>query len=415
MASKRRRKTGAATLAHLAVLVLVPALALLPALALTFTALTEALGQSARPTPTTAPPPAPPKASILVDAETGYVLAAHNHHQALPPASTVKLMTALVAIEKLRPGSTVAVSERTATRPAMRISMKVGEQWPLADVLRSMLMVSANDAAYALAEAASGSIEEFATQAQATATRYGMRDSIFNDPAGLDDSYSYDGGSLMSAYDLAIAARNVLAVSDLASITKASDYQFTGPDSAPHTLTNHNKLITTRPYEGAIGLKTGRTSKAGSTLVAAARRDGRTLIAVVLNAGDIYGAATALLDRGFAMPTDAKGTSERLPGERVKPAAATPKPTQLAAGDQQAQRSGAGDAGLPLGRWLANLGKIILVLAAVAIVLRRRAVRRRRKRRLQRQRVLAEARRRGTLDVVNPVTYDQGHLQIRED
>lgn len=402
MASKRRQR-------------MLGTLMMALALALAFAGLTPAWGQSASPTPTTTEPSAPPRASILVDAETGYVLAAHNHHQALPPASTVKLMTALVAIEKLRPGSMVAVSERTATRPAMRISMKVGEQWPLADVLRSMLMVSANDSAYALAEASAGSIEQFATQSQAIATRYGMRDSIFNDPAGLDDSFSYNGGSLMSAYDLAIVARNVLAVSDLVNITKTRDYQFTGPDGAPHSLTNHNKLITTRPYEGAIGLKTGRTSKAGSTLVAAARRDGRSLIAVVLNSGDIYGVAIALLDRGFAMPEDAKGIDERLPGVRVKPASAEPKPTQRAAGSQQAEHSGAGKTGLPVGRWLANLGKTILVSAAVAVLLRRRAVRRRRKRRLERRRAVMGAHRRGTLDVVDPTAYDQGDIKVSEE
>ncbi len=288
--------------------------------AVIFLGLTPASGQSADPTSTTTTPPVPPKASILVDAETGYVLAAHNHHQALPPASTVKLMTALVAVEKLSPGSLIPISDRSAGRPAMRIGAKIGEQWPLADVMRSMLMVSANDAAYALAEAASGSIEQFATQAQAIAARYGMKDSILNDPAGLDDSFSYNGGSLMSAYDLAIVARNVLTVSDLVNITKMSEYRFTGPDGAPHTLTNHNKLVTSRRYDGAIGLKTGRTAKAGSTLVSAARRDGRTLIAVVLNASDMYGAATELLDRGFSTPANTKGTNERLPRTRVNPA-----------------------------------------------------------------------------------------------
>lgn len=385
------------------------------AAAVIFVGLTPASGQSDAPASTSTAPPMPPKASILVDAGTGYVLAAHNHHQALPTASTVKLMTALVAVEKLSPGSLIPISDRSAGRPAMRIGVKTGEQWPLSDAMHSMLMVSANDAAYALAEAASGSIEQFATQAQAIAGRYGLKDSTFNDPAGLDDSFSYNGGSLMSAYDLAIVARNVLTVPHLVDITKMGEYKFIGPDGAPHTLTNHNKLITTRRYDGAIGLKTGRTAKAGSTLVSAARRDGRTLIAVVLNAPDMYGAATALLDSGFSTPSNTKGVSERLPQTRVKLARSAQGLAPTDTDSPKAQRSDSDDTGLPLRRWLGNLGKIVLILAAIAIVLRRRAVRRRRTRRLLRRQMVMEANRRGTLDLVNPATYDQGQVRIREE
>lgn len=383
------------------------------AIALVLFPISGASAQSA----TTAPPPAPPRASILVDIGSGLILEGRNIHTRLPPASTVKLMTALVAIEKLSPEALIGVSALTAGRPAMRVGMKEGEQWRLADALRSMLMVSANDAAYALAEAAAGSLEQYATQAQAAAARYGMRDSLLTDPAGLDDSTSFKGGSRMSAYDLAIAARNVLSVRELAEIAATREYRFVGPDGAEHTLTNHNKLLTTHPYTGALGLKTGRTSRAGSTFVAAARRDGRTLVAVVLGAGDIYGAATALLDRGFSMPRDARGTGERIPAPKVVSfQTAAARAAAAAARQREAariERTAASDAG-GFGAWLGAFGKVALVALVVAVVLRRRAVVRRRRRRRARARAMWEARRRGSLHILDTEVERQSGIALHD-
>ncbi|MGH9005499.1 MAG: D-alanyl-D-alanine carboxypeptidase family protein, partial [Acidimicrobiia bacterium] len=271
--------------------------------------------------PTTAPPagaaPAPPaRAYILVDADSGAVLAAGAHHDALRPASTTKLMTALVAVEKLPAEAVFVVGDIAAAQPAMRIGMRPGQGWALSPALHSLLMVSANDAAYALAEAASGSLVAFAADTNAIAARYGMQDSDFNDPAGFDDSASFQGGSTVSAYDLAIAARNFLAVPELVAIAALPEYGFPGPSGRQHRLLNHNKLL--KRYPGAIGLKTGYTRQAGHTFVGAARRDGRTMIAVVLDTDDTYGSAAALLDYGFATPPGAAGTGERIPEPRVR-------------------------------------------------------------------------------------------------
>src|SRR3954447_18875573 len=183
--------------------------------------LTLILSGAARPAPAAAqaaPPPGQPfpaKAWILVDADTGKVLDAFNEHEALPPASTTKLMTALVATEKLAKETTFTVSPAAAGQPAMRIGMVAGERWTHDAAMHSLMMVSANDAAYALAEAASGSLAAFADDMTKAAVRYGMVDSRFADPAGFDDASAFGGGSRVSAYDLAIAARNVLAVPDL--------------------------------------------------------------------------------------------------------------------------------------------------------------------------------------------------------
>ena len=110
--------------------------------------------------------------------------------------------------------------------------MQPGQQWSLSPALHSLLMVSANDVAYALAEAASGSLDGFAADMNAAAKRYGMQDSTFNDPAGFDDSASFNGGSLASAYDLAVAARNALAVPLLSQIAGLDEYRFAGPENA---------------------------------------------------------------------------------------------------------------------------------------------------------------------------------------
>src|SRR5262249_5456210 len=149
-------------------------------------------------------------------ADSGAVLAAGNEHQAFPPASTSKLMTALTAVERLPPDATIVVSPKAATEPASRISMMAGQHWRFEDALASLMIVSANDAAWAIAEATSGTVQAFAKTETDTAHRYGMRDSTFSDPAGLDDAQSYGGGPRMSAYDIAISARNALAVPQLA-------------------------------------------------------------------------------------------------------------------------------------------------------------------------------------------------------
>ena len=126
---------------------------------------------------TPVPASAPPAAYILVDADTGKVLAAKDEHAPQLTASTVKLLTALTALERLPLDSDVPVSARAAGQPAMRINMKEGEIWKLDDALHSLIMVSANDAAFAIAERTSGTVEQFAKDADATAKRLGAQDT----------------------------------------------------------------------------------------------------------------------------------------------------------------------------------------------------------------------------------------------
>ncbi|MFN0089219.1 MAG: D-alanyl-D-alanine carboxypeptidase family protein [Acidimicrobiales bacterium] len=343
--------------------------------------------------PTTTNAPAPPKAWVLVDADSGAVLDGGQHHTPLPTASTVKLMTALTAVGQLDPLAPVPVSALAAGRPAMRIGMKQGEVWPLEQALRSMLMVSANDAAYAVAEASGGSLDGFALQMSRLGTRLGMKESTFNDPSGLDDTqWGYKGGSSMSAFDLAAAGRAALAAPTLAPMLAEQEWSFTGPDGAPHRLRNHNKLLGL--YEGANGAKTGYTRKAGNTFVGAAERGGRTMVVVLLGTRDHYAWAAQLLDRGFATPPGTPGIGgEALPplpaGLRLRtgppPPAAPPQsgPTSALSGAEEETDPGpltaaeidAGAAGIPEATlWLgaAALGAAAAAGVGAAVGRRRR-------------------------------------------
>jgi D-alanyl-D-alanine carboxypeptidase (penicillin-binding protein 5/6) len=371
----------------------------------------------------TPPPPGaayPAKAYILVDADTGKVLDAFDEHEALPPASTTKLMTALVATEKLAKEAAFTVSAGAAGQPAMRIGMVAGERWTLDAAMHSLMMVSANDAAYALAEAASGSLAAFADDMTAAAVRYGMVDSRFADPAGFDDASAFGGGSRVSAYDLAIAARNVLAVPDLTGMAATTKYSFDGPDGKSHVLYNHNKLLAR--YAGATGLKTGYTALAGHTFVGTATRDGRTMISVVLNADDTYGIASALMDKGFATPADAPSPGVVLPPVRVQ-AFRAPEPATLVPG--KATGKAVKSAGRKVvraasaqpvaehrpvgGGGASRLLTVLFLLAActggIVLAVRRRAERRRRAR-MARRRRLAEIRRTAYLEALDDDSWD---------
>ena len=266
----------------------------------------------APPPPTTVPAPPPvPKSWILVDADTGAVLDQGNAHLPLPPASVTKILTAIIAIEQLPQGADVPVSPVAQGMPARDMNMKAGQVWQLEDVLHALLMVSANDAAVALAERISGTRQNFASEMAQTAARLGMDDApVLHDPAGLDDEFSNEGGNLLSAHDLAVAARAALANDEIRQIAATPIYKFHGGDGNDHRLINEDRLL--KEYPGAIGLKSGYTKKAGHSFVGAATRDGRTMLAVVMGAPDFYRSTEGLLDKGFSVPVDGERTFEHL-------------------------------------------------------------------------------------------------------
>lgn len=372
-----------------------------------------------------------PKAEIAVDAGTGVIVAGDHVHDALPPASLAKIMTALVAVERLPADTTVPVSARAAGEPAMKIDMQAGSRWPFEQSMASLMMVSANDAAYAIAEdVGGGSLDRFASIADATAHRLGMRDSKFSDPAGLDDSTSFDGGPRMSAYDLAIATRNALTVPMIANFAALRTYTFVDPSGQQRYLTNHNKMLPgshAYDYAGATGFKTGFTDRANHTLVATATRNGRTCISVVLGAADLgYSTAQHLLDECFAAPASAPANAARIPEPNVSlyasrvddraafaalarhrvsaanesagvaaaaPIAARPSQPQATTSSSHHHHRGIFS--------LRNLLIVLVLLLLAFVMLRRRAVRRQRIRRLARKRARAAQMRSGGLTIVD--------------
>jgi|GEM_PF-915043 len=292
------------------------------------------------PTTTLAPPPTLPggapdvaaAAFILVDVDTGQVLAAKSEHTPHLSASTAKTVTALTALRLVDSAAMMTGTLLSGSRPASRIGVLPGQKWSFTDLLWCMMLPSANDAAYVVAENTSGNLVDFAKAMNETAQKLGMRDSTFADPAGLDSdavlkTANNDGRDYVSAWDLAIAGRAVLANPLLASMVSTANYSFTGGDGKAHSLLNHNKLVRPKSgiyYDGMIGVKTGYTKAANGTFIGAAERNGRRLMAVVMATPNIYATSEALLDWGFSLPSTDIGDAKLPAVVRFEPGQAQP-------------------------------------------------------------------------------------------
>lgn len=233
-------------------------------------------------------------AAVLLDATTGAVLYAREMHRRRDPASTTKMMTALLALEYGNPGDPVRISRRAAGTPGSRMGLRAGEVYTLADLLAGLLLSSGNDAAVAIAEHLSGSVEAFAELMNRRARELGMLHTRFRNPHGLTEQ-----GHYTTAYDLALLARRAMEqplFRDLVCRRSGSVCDVHG--ARPRVLWNTNALLSM--YELAEGVKTGTTSAAGRCLVASASRDGQRLLAVLLDAPRRFADARDLLEWGFA-------------------------------------------------------------------------------------------------------------------
>lgn len=246
------------------------------------------------------PEPFACRGAVLMEAETGSVLYEQNADEALPPASVTKVMTLLLVMEAMEGGSlswedTVTASARAASMGGSQIFLKEGEQMTVRDLVKSVVIASANDAALALAEAVAGSEEAFVKRMNARAAELGMEHTHFENTNGLDDTAQ---NHVISARDIAIMSRELIRHKEI--LTYSSTWMDTVRDGA-FGLTNTNRLV--RFYRGCNGLKTGSTAKAGFCVSVTAERDGMTLICVIMgaeNRDSRNAAAAALLDWGFA-------------------------------------------------------------------------------------------------------------------
>jgi D-alanyl-D-alanine carboxypeptidase len=243
--------------------------------------------------------------AVLVDPATGEVLWSRRSRTPAPPASLTKMLTALAVRASLDLDGVTVASRASARQPARRLALKRGQRLTVKQALKSLMIVSANDVAVMLAEAAGGSVARFARAMDAESQRLGLRGSAWRNPNGLDAR-----GHRSTAFDLAILARAVLQDRWLARVVRMRHDAFTTPNGRKVTLTARSRFL--RGYRGAVGVKTGFTDDAGHCLAAAATRGRRTLIAVVLHSPDNAADAGRMLDWGFGRGRSVR-TGQRLP------------------------------------------------------------------------------------------------------
>ncbi len=282
------------------------ALAFFTAFILFFTAFPHAHAFPSLPLPLTAPPEVSAEAAVLLDVNSGTLLAVKNADVRRPMASTTKIMTALVVLETLPTEKTVTVPPEAVGIEGSSIYLYAGEQITVKTLLYALLLSSANDAAVALAIEAGGSIEDFAKMMNEKAEALGLADTHFCNPHGLHHEEHYT-----TARDLAHLTAAALDNAIFAEIVATARY--TAPQSATgatRLFLNHNRLL--RTYEGTIGVKTGFTKAAGRCLVSAVRRDDLTLVAVTLAAPNDWRDHAALFDWGFSEYTGFSPTPQPI-------------------------------------------------------------------------------------------------------
>ncbi len=261
--------------------------------------------------------------AILIEAETGTVLYEKNATERLYPASTTKLMTALLALENAALGETVTVSHDAVydiDTDSSRIWVDVGEELSMEASLYALMLPSANDMAYAIAEHIGGSKQGFADMMNARAKELGCVNTHFMNPHGLDEEEHYT-----CAADLARIMRPLVKNSSFLKISGSKNYQIPATNLCKDSrwvLNTHLMIRKSYPFEGIIAGKTGHTDLAGANLVTCAKRGNMTLISVIMKAPDdtaLYDETAALLNFGFDNFTTYNVSDEQLSAENDVP------------------------------------------------------------------------------------------------
>lgn len=215
----------------------------------------------------------------LYSPETGYLVSGKDAETPVPIASLTKMMTAIVVSQNFDFSKQITISRNAVSEIGSDAQLRIGETLSVEDALRALLIVSANDAAYALAENSPGGVDGFVQKMNQTAQHLGLQQTEYKDPAGLDDT----GHS--TAKDLAIIASYLLTDERLAAIVRTPETDiYSANFHIKHHLKNSNRLLQQDLYySGILGVKTGFTPDAGHSIVVAAKRDNHTLVAVILN------------------------------------------------------------------------------------------------------------------------------------
>ena len=233
------------------------------------------------------------RACVLIEADSGEVIFENNKDERLGPASTTKIMTALVALEHMAAETAITFDARAEGVEGSSAYMRAGEKYTLEELLYAMMLQSANDVATCIAYAVGGSVENFAVMMNEKAAELGLENTHFENPHGLDGESHYT-----SAYDLALIAREALKNETFAKIV-SSKTATVGEGENTRSFRNHNRLLF--EYEDITGVKTGFTKRCGRTLVSSAEKDGVRLICVTLSDGNDWRDHRRMLDAGFEM------------------------------------------------------------------------------------------------------------------
>ncbi len=242
--------------------------------------------------------------AALVDGTSGRLLWGKNESVQMEMASTTKIMTAILVLERCEPKEIVTISSHGANQPKVHMGLVKGEQWYAEDLLKAMMLKSYNDAAVALAEHISGSVEEFCKEMTEKARKIGAVDTVFGSPNGLDSHLTKEQHH-STAYDMGIITGYALQNPQFREIASLPSYTFSDVSGKKtHTAVNTDRFL--QMYSGALGVKTGYTNKAGNCFVGAAERNDITLVSVVLGCGwgkkgreQKWKDTAALMDFGF--------------------------------------------------------------------------------------------------------------------
>lgn len=231
------------------------------------------------------------RGAVLMDADSGRILYGKEEDVALPMASTTKIMTCILALERGNLEDEVEVSAYAASQPQVRLGMKSGNSFYLKDLLYSLMLESHNDSAVAVAEYIGGSVEGFAKLMNEKAEEIGCKNTHFITPNGLDAVEVIEGEEYRhstTAEDLALIMRYCIMISpkkeEFLEITRTANYSFANRQgTASYSCTNHNAFL--NMMDGALSGKTGFTGGAGYCYVGALRQDDRTFIVALLACG----------------------------------------------------------------------------------------------------------------------------------
>ncbi len=233
-------------------------------------------------------------AACLIDAEDNSVLFGKDEDKIMYPASTTKIMTAILALESGKLDEPLVISQEAVNTEPSSLGLRMGDKITLREALTGMMIVSGNDAAVAVAETVAGSVPNFARMMNEKAKQLGAVNTHFVNPNGLPASNHYS-----TAHDMALIAAYAMKNPDFRWIVSHKDYNVKYMDGHTQYVTTTNRFLKSG-YVGANGIKTGFTNAAGDCLVASATRGKKTMIAVFYNDDNRWSDAPTWLDYGFS-------------------------------------------------------------------------------------------------------------------